>query len=173
MMSAGYQEVQTTRTPLIDPRWGNLYGPFLQTQIPAEPPSDRAHQPSQALAAFKSLEQQMAQLVSEQETILNEVRKRYVLLPYSPEVTFLIEHRTLPQLLLAAESPLRQAFGSDTIFFLRAPIDESGARTLYAVAVWPGAVADARTALQQFDDTWWLAHARPAAGRLTFTYELV
>jgi hypothetical protein len=65
MMSAGYQELQTTGIPLIEPRWGNLYDPFIQTPLPSEPTA--AHQPSQALAAFKSLEQQMSQLVFARE----------------------------------------------------------------------------------------------------------
>ena len=102
-----------------------------------------------------------------------EVGKHFVLPDDSSVATFLAEHRSLPQILLAAVAPLRASFGAQTTFCLRAPIDESGWRTLYAVAMWPGKVRDARTALAKFDDGWWIAQSRQASGYLTFAYELV
>ena len=63
--------------------------------------------------------------------------------------------------------------GGNAVFNLRAPIDEAGSQTLYAVAMWPGKLQDVRDALAKFDDEWWMARARQAAGYLTFTYELV
>jgi hypothetical protein len=100
--------------------------------------------------------------------------QKHFILPNDPSVaTFLAEHGSLPQVLLEAVNPLRACFGKSTVFGLRAPIDESGSRTLYAVAMWPGKVRDARNALAKFDDDWWIAQSRQAAGYLTFTYELV
>ncbi len=110
---------------------------------------------------------------AEHDSALEELRRKFILPPDPSVVTFLNDHRTLPQILLEAADHLRAYFGADTIFNLRAPIDESGARTLYAVVMWPGTVSAVREALARFDDEWWIAHSRQASGYLTFTYELV
>jgi hypothetical protein len=107
------------------------------------------------------------------EAALNEVRKSYVLPADASVANFLTEHRAIPEILLAASQPLRACFGAETVFNLRAPIDESGSRTLYVVAMWPGKLQDVRNALAKFDDDWWMPRARQVAGCLTFTYELV
>jgi hypothetical protein len=104
---------------------------------------------------------------------LEEVRRHFVLPSDASVVTFLNEHRTIAQMLVESAPHLRDAFGAETTFTLRAPIDEAGSRTLYAVAMWPGEVRDVRSALARFDETWWIAHSRQAEGFLAFTYELV
>jgi hypothetical protein len=122
---------------------------------------------------LRDLEQQMAAFEAEHEDALNELRRRYVL-PIDSSVTgFLRVHRAIPQLLILAMPRLKLYFGTGTVFTLRAPIDESGARTLYAVAMWPGRVRDAKIALNKFDDEWWTANSVQASGNLYFTYELV
>jgi len=118
----------------------------------------------------------MADLVTiaaDSEATFEEVRKHFVLPNDSSVATFLREHRSLPQILVEAVAPLKACFGMQTVFGLRAPIDEAGSRTLYAVAMWPGKARDARNALARFDDDWWIAQSRQASGYLTFTYELV
>jgi hypothetical protein len=127
----------------------------------------------QATAMLAGLERQMGDFAAEHEATLLEVRKSYVLPSDSSVVTFLTEHRTVPSLLLEAAPQLRRAFGTATIFNLRTLIEESGSRTLYAVAMWPGTIREVRKALAWFDDAWWIAHSRQASGYLTFTYELV
>jgi hypothetical protein len=118
-------------------------------------------------------EKQMSAFAAEQEALLNEVRRHFVL-PADPSVTtFLSEHPSIPQILLEAANQLSACFGTEAIFNLRAPIDESGSRTLYAVAMWPGKACAVREALAKFDDAWWIAHPQQASGYLTFTYELV
>jgi hypothetical protein len=124
-------------------------------------------------AIFDEIERQKSVFAADHEAALKEVRKYFVLPNDSSVATFLGEHRSLPQLLLEAVTPLKACFGMQTVFGLRAPIDESGSRTLYAVAMWPGKVRDARNALAKFDDGWWIAQSRQASGYLTFTYELV
>jgi hypothetical protein len=107
------------------------------------------------------------------EEALNDVRKHYVL-PADPSVIdFLADHRAIPQLLLAAAPQIKGYFGRNAVFNLRAPLDEAGSRTLYAVVMWPGKLRDVRDALARFDDEWWMARARQAGGYLIFTYELV
>jgi hypothetical protein len=122
---------------------------------------------------FRDLENQMADFEAQHEAAITELRKQYVLPIDSSVVDFLRQQRTIPQLLNLAVPQLKLHFGVDTIFTLRAPIDESGARTLYAVAMWPGKARDAKNAIDKFDDAWWIANSRQASGNLYFTYELV
>jgi hypothetical protein len=130
-------------------------------------------EPREQRDILRDLERQMAAFEADHEAALTEVRKQYVLPVDSSVVKFLREHRTIPQLLVLAAPQLKLHFGAATVFTLRAPIDESGSRTLYAVAMWPGSVGDAKAALDKFDDTWWIANSREALGNLYFTYELV
>jgi hypothetical protein len=44
---------------------------------------------------------------------------------------------------------------------------------LYVVALWPGDVKEVRTALDHFDERWWIANSHRALGDVSFTYELV
>ncbi len=108
-----------------------------------------------------------------QHAILDEVRKYYVLPSDSSVISFLSEHRGIAPILLEAAPRLKEHFGATTIFRLKAPVDESGARTLYAVVIWPGDVRDVRNSLKNFDNNWWLDHLQLASGHLNFTYELV
>ncbi|HME08151.1 MAG TPA: hypothetical protein VKG25_13940 [Bryobacteraceae bacterium] len=128
--------------------------------------------PAQGASLFP-IPERMRGFQAEHNSALKELRRKFILPPDPSVVTFLTEHRTLPQILLEAADHLRAYFGADTIFNLRAPIDESGSRTLYAVVMWPGTVSAVKAALARFDDEWWIAHSRQASGYLTFTYELV
>jgi hypothetical protein len=130
-------------------------------------------EPKDGAAILDDLEKQMETFEAARDATLNELRKSFVM-PGDPSVvTFLREHRTVPQILLEAANQLKACFGTEAVFHLRAPIDESGSRTLYAVAMWPGKLQDVRNALAKFDNDWWMARAGQAAGYLTFTYELV
>jgi len=114
----------------------------------------------------------MTRLKVEQELLIREVRKLYVF-PKDNSVTHFLEgHRNVPQLLIAAVPVLEGYFGTGTIFVLRAPTDEQGSQSLYAVVMWPGSVEDVANALDHFEDEWWLSNSRQSLGRLTFTYEL-
>lgn len=102
-----------------------------------------------------------------------ELRRHFVLAKDSSVATFLAEHRTLAQILLESVGHLKSCFGEDTVFNLKALMDESGSHTLYAVAMWPGSTQHVRKALAEFDDGWWISRSQSASGYLTFTYELV
>ena len=110
---------------------------------------------------------------AQQHSVLREVRKYFIHPVDSSVWSFLAEHRTVVQVLLDSVHHLKKHFGDATRFSLVAPIDESGRQTLYAVVLWPGKIHDVRVALAGFDDEWWIANSRQAAGDLTFTYELV
>ena len=111
--------------------------------------------------------------ISVLEATLKNIRRIFVLRDEESVSAFLSDHPSLSPLLLEAEAPLRKWFGSSALVALKAPIDDSGVQTLYAVVIWPGSARDVRAALSAFDDDWWLARASQASGRLSFTYELV
>lgn len=160
-----YQEVQSSGILWPNRTLAPLYRSFQEVTCRSEPRHNTV--------LFADLEKQMVDPTIQQEGVLNEVRRYYVLPADSSVSTFLTEHRVMPEILLGASQPLRACFGSETVFNLRAPIDESGSRTLYVVAMWPGKLQDVRRALAKFDADWWMPRARQAAGYLTFTYELV
>jgi hypothetical protein len=127
----------------------------------------------EGIALLEDYEREMLVFQAETEAVLNNVRRCFVMPQDSSVVTFLQDHKTIPQILLEAIDRLRASFGIDTLFALKVLTEEGGPRMLYGVAMWPGSVEDARRALANFDDTWWIAHSRQASGHLTFTYELV
>jgi hypothetical protein len=122
---------------------------------------------------IRDLEQQMERFEAEHEAALIELKKQYVFPGDRSVEKFLHEHRTIPQLLILAAPQLRRHFGADTVFSLRAPIEESGTRTLYGVVMWPGQAQEVRNRIERFDDGWWIGNSRQASGNLYFTYELV
>lgn len=129
--------------------------------------------PNRQRSIFHDFEQQMAQFEANHQAVLTEVQKSYVIPKDSPVRDFFKSHRTIPQLLTQAAPRLKEYFGVGTVFSLRTQVDEYGSQTLYAVVRWPGDVHAVRAALENFDDHWWIANSRQAAGDLTFTYELV
>jgi hypothetical protein len=161
-----YQEFQTSGN-----QWPQAVHLMLHEEDQRFPFSP---EPKQGRAIPDYLEKQVVSFGAEHDAALNEVR-RYFVLPADPAsvLTFLSGHRTVRQLLLEAPAYLKASFGPDAVFNLRAPIDESGSQTLYAVAMWPGDLRDVRQALARFDDAWWISHSRQASGYLAFTYELV
>jgi hypothetical protein len=160
-----YQELQGSGI-----RWPDHPPESLYQTLQAAP---RWPVPLPRAAILDDLETQMAEFAAENVAVLNEVRRYFVLPANSSVAAFLSGHRTISQMLLEAVVHLRACFGASTVFSLRAPIDESGSQTLYAVAMWSGNVSDVRRALVAFDNAWWMARSGQASGYLAFTYELV
>ncbi len=107
------------------------------------------------------------------ESVLDDVRKHYLLPADASVPSYLTDHPAIIRILCEAAPRLKQFFGSATIFRLRAPVDESGVRTLYVVVVWPEEIGVVRSALARFDVEWWLVHSRQTSEYVVFTYELV
>lgn len=160
-----YQERQSSGI-----HWPDRPAAWLHQRVQAAP---RWPEPQQHTGILEIPKMLMAAFVAQNEAVLNDVRKHYVFPADASVQDFLAEHRAIPQLLLEAAPRLKTYFGGNVVFNLRAPVDEAGSRTLYAVAMWPGRLRDVRDALARFDNDWWMARAGQAAGYLTFTYELV
>jgi hypothetical protein len=153
---------------------GNDWGPPIEAMLHERVQADvTPEQYRSRRSVLDDVEHQMARFEAEHETQIAEVRKYYVIANDPHHESYLRSHRTLSQLLLEAVPHLRRHFGTDAVFSLRAPVDASGAQTLYAVVMWPGAASDVRAALANFDNSWWFGIVRQASGNLTFTYELV
>jgi hypothetical protein len=85
---------------------------------------------------------------------------------------FIIENR-LHGLLLQAQGPLEEAFTNRTVKTLSLVRDDEGFDTLFCLVMISGDMQPARRALRHFDQQWWLAHSKQAAGKLNFDFELV
>jgi hypothetical protein len=160
-----YPQPQSSDNPWTVATAGQLYRAFQQQPQWLEPQQFRSRSIGGALQA--------PSVFAGGDALLGKVRKYYVLPSDSSVVRFLSEHQTLSPLLLEAVPYLKSSFGEHAVFSLRAPIDDSGSQTLYAVAVWSGSAQSAREALEYFDDRWWIKNSQTALGHLTFTYELV
>ena len=158
-----YQPVQT-----MEHDW-RLTEPMLHQMLHKESPS---HAESKRGTSLREEHEENIRAAVAHDAVLRRIRELFVMSADLPE-GFLFAHRAIPRLLLEGASHLRACFGSETVFTLRAPIDDSGSRTLYAVVMWPGSVREVRMALEHFDETWWIANSRQSSGYLTFTYELV
>ncbi|MBB5057738.1 hypothetical protein HDF16_002444 [Granulicella aggregans] len=128
---------------------------------------------SSSQAVFNNLETQMAKFEADNQASILEVLEQYVISDDQQVMQFLREHLTLPELLIQAAPRLREYFGDTTVFSLRTVVDEHDWKTLYAVVIWPGKARDVVTALDSFDEDWWIRRSNLAAGNLTFTYELI
>jgi hypothetical protein len=152
---------------------GNIWTP--QTNLRAYPGDQEPLRPAPEVASglLDYLEEQMVTFEASHRRSLADVKQHYVLPSDTSVIEFLKSHRTLPALLLEAAPKLKKFFGDRTVFLLTLMADEEGSETLYGVALWPGALADAIAALAQFDEDWWLPRANQGMGYLSFTYELV
>lgn len=99
-----------------------------------------------------------------------ELKRKYVFSHENAIGEFLLGHRTVTTVLLTAHRHLTESFGADVIFKLEALSYEDEPTYLYAAAIWKGSVEDAESALEAFDERWWLDQSAPAG--LIFTYEL-
>ena len=185
-----YQEIQAPRRARVPPFDEELQAFFdasfskepkpqnaspFSRPIPPWPYQNLHTQPSPTRAAAVVLEENLERQVVEfaKRDALKEVRQHYMLPVDSSVAGFLTTHRSISQILLAAVPQLKTVFGANAVVRLRAPIDESGVRVLYAIVLWPGKLSDVRAALARFDDQWWLPNSPQTNGYLVFTYELV
>ena len=117
-------------------------------------------------------ELQMKQFVAEEDESIRRINKEY-LLENRPEVEmFIRNHRSTLAVLLDAVPRLKAAFGADALLHLRLGTEEGMAKVICGVVIWRGSVSTAKTALSQFDDSWWMDNIKRASGRIVFDYEL-
>jgi len=142
-------------------------GEFVNTltRIPIPSNSD-----SQLLAG---LELQMTQYSAEFERDMERLRRDFVLLNQPQVEHFLRDHRSLIEVLLDAVAALRRCFGQDAVLQIRMGGTEDEAPiTLCCVVQWKGSADLAKTALDAFDEIWWMTNVKRASGRIVIDYEL-
>lgn len=118
------------------------------------------------------LERQMADHEADFARVLAELQKLFVFTDQEEIASFLRSNRSLAAILVDSAPPFAEAFPGTPIA-LDIMTEEGASRTIYALALWHGDRASARKALNDFDERWWLANMRKAAGRLVFDYELM
>jgi hypothetical protein len=159
-----------TQNPLVAETGGSEFAWHREyiraAQLPRKPPQ-REGFVSAFLAQIQGVwEESREQLMAE----MKQLRTEYVFRNDGAICRFLSSHRAAGTALSRAIPELRRSFGQDAVFNLEATSEEDGSTTLYAIVVWRGPVRGAESALEDFDERWWLSQA-PLAG-VTFTYEL-
>jgi hypothetical protein len=122
---------------------------------------------------FENLENQMVQQESEFTDTLAKLRHEFIFSNVAPVQSFLTTHRALASILIEAVDYLKDCFGQDTPLALEIVSEEGPARAIYALALWKKDRAEARAALNRFDEIWWMRNLKKAGGRIVFDYELI
>jgi hypothetical protein len=104
------------------------------------------------------------------EAEIGELKTKYVFRNESAVTQSILSRRTAAGVLLNALPELKKCFGEDVVFNLEAVSDDDESTSLYAIVVWRGLAEGAESALEDFDERWWLNQS--AQPGLTFTYEL-
>jgi hypothetical protein len=121
---------------------------------------------------WANYEQQMTKFAAEQRRQVERLSKNYVFDDGERVRSFLQNHRALSEILLEAAPELRRCFGDEIMLQLQVPCEEGLPGVIYGIVIWKGDVRTARVALQQFDDSWWMAATKKASGRIVFDYQL-
>lgn len=111
-------------------------------------------------------------LALRQDPALAELERVYVI-ENRAEVTEFIKRNRVRGLLIEAREPLIAAFGKGAVKRLSLLDDDEGFTTLFCLVLVPGDIAEARLALESFDQHWWLAHSGQTDGKLNFDFELI
>jgi hypothetical protein len=153
--------------PLVGGSESAGYQECLWAARPFGKPPERAGILTESLASTHVLwETGNRQLEAE----IGELKTKYVFRSEGAVTQSILGHRTIAGVLLKALPELKKFFGEDVVFHLDAVSDDDESTSLYAIAVWRGLVEGAESALEDFDEQWWLNQS--AQPGLTFTYEL-
>lgn len=145
------------------------------------PPMDYRYEQEQPVATARracretlhQYQQVGLDLAAERERIIDAVRATYVFADRGQVESFLNEHQSIAELLREAAPYLKRHFGASVTLLLKVGFGDDGSRTLQALAVWSGALLDAKNALTEFDKEWWLQNCRRGSGNIVLDYELV
>jgi hypothetical protein len=151
---------------------GNDWGPPVRSMLHERVQTGATMSVDQA-SIFEDLERQMAEQEADFATTLSNLIKHFIFNNPEPITAFLKTHRALAPILLESAPYLAGCFGPDASFALEIMSDEGPPTAIYALVLWRGDRAAARTALQRFDEHWWMNNLKKAAGRIVFDYELL
>ena len=138
---------------------------------PREQPSG-PRKPPRPAGAFEDIYWQRLNREVPADRAMKGLEDVYVIEDRSAVAAFIEENR-LRGLLLQALDALNTTFSEAAIKTLMLAHDDEGFQTLFCLVMVPGDMQEARRALRSFDQQWWLARSRQAAGKLNFDFELV
>lgn len=128
--------------------------------------------PIQRYRGLTKYEDQMRSFGAAENEDFRKLNREYLLENRSEVEMFIHDHRSTVGILLEAVPNLRAAFGAEAILQLRVGIEEETTKVIYGIVIWKESLDSARSALRQFDDSWWLNNVKRASGRIVFDYEL-
>lgn len=104
---------------------------------------------------------------------LRALHQHYTILDDDRTVIGLLETEpVLYSLLIEAVEPLRRAFGDKRIIHVRVQSSDEDSILKVAVQLPADFGGDGESALQSFDEKWWLNNCRRSGGALVFDYEM-
>jgi hypothetical protein len=155
---------------------GNDWGPPSSSQVYFQQQAglDRkqAATPVQ-VSDFAAFEAQMTEHTEEFRRILKDLQRQFIVNDPQSVEAFLKSHRASASTLIESVPYLAESFGPNTPLALEIMAEDGPPTTIYALAIWRDDRIEARSALQRFDETWWLKNLKKAGGRIVFDYELV
>jgi len=166
-MSAYPNTYPMEQQPGID--WGTVLPPMISRYTQEQPAAGARR----ACLEIHQYEQDSPELAADRERELESVRAAYVFADLVYVDSFLNDHRAVAGLLLEAAPYLKRHFGATVTLRLKVGFEDDGSRTLQVLAVWSGALRDAKNALAAFDREWWLQNCRRGSGNIILDYELV
>jgi hypothetical protein len=128
--------------------------------------------PSEVVLASRKMLHEYRQAEEAGEQDRKTLWENYVFEDRIQVESFLRDHRAIVGLLIEAAPQVKRYFGADIPVRLGVSFEEDGSRTLQALAVWKGAIKDAKAALEAFDMAWWLQNSRRGSGDIVLDYEL-
>ncbi|HME31254.1 MAG TPA: hypothetical protein VKG65_00730 [Terriglobales bacterium] len=149
--------------------WGTVLPPMSSLYTQEQP----VVSVSTACREIHQYEQDRPEPAADRERELALVRATYMFADLVHVESFLHDHRAIAGLLLEAAPYLKRHFGATVTLLLKVGFEDDGSRTLQVLAVWSGALRDAKNALAEFDREWWLQNVRRGSGNIILDYELV
>lgn len=117
------------------------------------------------------LERQMNEHGKEFDAAIETLRAMYMFSDHDEIDRYLRSNRTVAPVLIEAFPYMVRAFNGSPML-LDVTNDEGPAETINALALWWGRREEARSALQSFDDLWWLDNIRKGGGKIVFDYQI-
>jgi hypothetical protein len=151
--------------------WSKSSYPMMHEIISVDPTRNLDF--SYANSMFDDLERQMRVSEVEFSNSFKILREKYVFNNVEAVEYFVKTHRMVAPFLIEAAPQFAAAFGNQAPLALEIMPDDEMPHSIYALAVWDGDVAEARSALRTFDEGWLTRNFQAINGRIVFDYELI
>jgi len=150
--------------------WSSTFGKSMlheRLHEEAVPASSESEQQT----VIHEYERQMLDHEQAFEELLRKIRQSFILADPAEVESFLRMNRSVAPMLVEAAPHFLEYF-KDSPLVLDVMAEEGAPRTINVLAFWRGEREEARRALTDFDENWWIDNLQKASGKIVFDYEL-